>query len=325
MSNKVITSGPLMPSIINTPLDIRARVNNFDDIYNIESPFIGMIVYVINEDKYYKVKTLKPKKVGLIEIDDSLVDVCEEILQIGPQGPKGPMGPQGPEGPQGPKGDTGPQGPPGKDADAVTGNFALNTDAILSGTFSLNRMANSDIGESSSTLGLNCIASGNVSHAEGSSTTASGSCSHAEGSSTTASAGYSHAEGSGTMASGVCSHAEGRNTTSLGAFSHAEGLESKAEAQSAHAEGTGTLAKYKSQHVQGEYNMAGNYAHIIGNGRSEASRSNCHTVDWNGNAWYQGDVFVGDSNKKLVTEDVVIALQQEIIELRTLIEELKNK
>lgn len=32
------------------------------------------------------------------------------------------------------------------------------------------------------------------------------------------------------------------------------------------------------------------YAHIVGNGANDASRSNAHTLDWNGNAWYAGDV-----------------------------------
>ena len=54
------------------------------------------------------------------------------------------------------------------------------------------------------------------------------------------------------------------------------------------------------------------YAHIVGNGSRE-KRSNAHTLDWNGNAWYQGDVYVGsnsgvirdEGSKKLATEDFV--------------------
>lgn len=55
----------------------------------------------------------------------------------------------------------------------------------------------------------------------------------------------------------------------------------------------------------------GKYAHIIGNGTSDTKRSNAHTVDWEGNAWYAGDVYVGgtgqdDENaKKLATEEYV--------------------
>ena len=47
--------------------------------------------------------------------------------------------------------------------------------------------------------------------------------------------------------------------------------------------------------MQGQYNIEDrdyNYLHIIGNGTgSEPSkRSNAHTVDWDGNAWYAGEM-----------------------------------
>ena len=54
-----------------------------------------------------------------------------------------------------------------------------------------------------------------------------------------------------------------------------------------------------------------NYALMIGNGTSEDARSNAHTVDWEGNAWYQGNVYVGgegqddENTKKLATEEYV--------------------
>jgi hypothetical protein len=55
------------------------------------------------------------------------------------------------------------------------------------------------------------------------------------------------------------------------------------------------------------------YAHIVGNGTSNNSRSNAHTLDWSGNAWYSGDVYVGstsgknkdEGSKKLATEEYV--------------------
>ena len=68
--------------------------------------------------------------------------------------------------------------------------------------------------------------------------------------------------------------------------------------------------------MQGKYNIEdtnNKYAHIVGNGIGENSRSNAHTLDWNGNAWFQGDVYVGSTsgtNKdegsvKLATEEYV--------------------
>ena len=53
MSNKIISSGGFIPSSINTPLDLRTRVQSIEDIKNIESPFIGMIFYVIDEEEFY--------------------------------------------------------------------------------------------------------------------------------------------------------------------------------------------------------------------------------------------------------------------------------
>jgi hypothetical protein len=82
-----------------------------------------------------------------------------------------------------------------------------------------------------------------------------------------------------------------------------------------HAEGEGTVAKGFWQHVEGKYNIIdegkhgagidGQYLHIVGNGSGDSSRSNAHTLDWSGNGWYAGDVYVGKDNKKLATEEFV--------------------
>lgn len=139
----------------------------------------------------------------------------------------------------------------------------------------------------------NNAANGFYSHAEGSDTKASGSCSHAEGKKTTASGDYSHAEGWNTKASEQHSHAEGDSTEATGYCSHAEGSDTKASGQHSHAEGYYTLASSKYQHVQGKFNISDTtdtYAHIVGNGLDYLSRSNAHTLDWNGNAWYAGTV-----------------------------------
>jgi hypothetical protein len=115
-----------------------------------------------------------------------------------------------------------------------------------------------------------------------------------------------------TGALGWYSHTEGRKTTAKGDSAHAEGRDTIAGAGTSHAEGYGTQALSTSQHVQGKYNIADSantYAHIVGNGESASKPSNAHTLDWNGNACYAGDVYVGsaskDSGKKLATEDYV--------------------
>ena len=166
--------------------------------------------------------------------------------------------------------------------------YLIDGDAIGS-IRSLGASANDDeysIGEFAVALGFGTRASGDYSHTEGYETIASGAYSHAEGSSTTASGAYSHAEGSSTIASGMNSHAEGQDTIASGEYSH----------------------------VQGKYNIedtVNKYAHIVGNGKNEVRRSNAHTLDWNGNAWFKGDVFVGGTDQdtgssRLATENYVV-------------------
>lgn len=80
---------------------------------------------------------------------------------------------------------------------------------------------------------------------------------------------YAQAFGSGTIASGEYSHAEGRTT----------------------------IAQGNNQHVQGKYNIADTTsAHIVGNGTGRDTRSNAHTLDWQGNAWFAGDVYTGSTS-----------------------------
>ena len=168
------------------------------------------------------------------------------------------------------------------DLDYLSKNSPVGT-----GSFSLNRKADSIIGAYSFAEGYNTTASRDSSHAEGYDTTASGDSSHAEGASTKASGTASHTEGIGTKASGQESHAEGYYTTASGLF----------------------------QHVQGKYNINDGddtYVHIVGNG-SSTKLSNAHTLDWSGNAWFQGDVYTGSTSgtnkdagsKKLATEEYV--------------------
>ena len=180
-----------------------------------------------------------------------------------------------------------------------------------------NYSTNTASGQFSHAEGNGTTASNAASHAEGTVTTASGQFSHAEGRSTTASGYAAHTEGSSTAASGYASHAEGYETTASGQYSHAEGYNTTASGWYSHAEGEGTTASGGYQHVQGKYNIEDTedkYAQIIGNGTSDAARSNAHTLDWDGNAWFAGAVYVGstsgtnkdDGSKILATQEYVI-------------------
>ena len=148
------------------------------------------------------------------------------------------------------------------------------------GALSINRKANTTTGTNSVTLGTNCTASGSSAIAEGSSTTASGN--------------YSHVEGAGGTASGERSHAEGNTCVSSGSFSHAEGNQTK--------------ANRRSQHTFGEFNIEetgttttkGTYIEIVGNGTSDANRSNARTLDWSGNEVLAGGLKI-NGNQDVAT------------------------
>lgn len=161
------------------------------------------------------------------------------------------------------------------------------TDPTGTGSFSLNRKADTTVAA--------------YSFAEGYDTEASGYGSHAEGVSTVAYNEGCHAEGLSTFAIYSGSHAEGNSTVARSFYSHAEGYH--------------TIAASDNQHAQGKCNIedaAGKYAHIVGNGTLSRC-SNAHTLDWDGNGWFAGDVYVGstsgtnkdDGSKKLVTYDDV--------------------
>ena len=183
---------------------------------------------------------------------------------------------------------------------------------------SINSKAEDDdtytIGTNAFAEGYGTEASGNCSHAEGYSATASGDHSHAEGWYASASGEGSHAEGINTTASGNYSHAEGWYASASGNISHAEGINTTASGTSAHAEGSYTIALGDYSHAQGKYNISNDtYADVIGNGTSYTERSNAYTMDWNGNAWFAGDVYTkstsgknkDEGSKKLATEEYV--------------------
>lgn len=144
--------------------------------------------------------------------------------------------------------------------------------------------------------GYNTIADEVCAHAEGNGTVAKGTNSHAEGTSTEANQVGSHAEGGLTKANKEWSHAEGYSTTADGVCAHAEGNGTSALSENSHAEGMRTTAMGEAQHVQGKYNVAdARFAHIVGNG-TEGNPSNCHVLDWDGNAWFSGGIVLNSPN-----------------------------
>ena len=216
-----------------------------------------------------------------------------------------------------------------------TEELAPKQNPVFTNSISLGRKADTTIGKNSFAVGNNVQASGFGSHAEGLNTKATGSYAHTEGNGTTASGNYAHAEGNGTTASDIAahaegvetkatgrhSHAEGNGTTASGWQSHAEGSSCIASGEGSHAEGNGTTASGDYQHAQGKFNIedtANKYAHIVGNGENDSTRSNAHTLDWKGNAWFAGDVYVKgdnqDNGKKLLsTSDIYFNENGELV------------
>ena len=169
--------------------------------------------------------------------------------------------------------------------------LATKEKPVFTGNISMGRKEGSTIGGYSVAIGYDTTASGYASHSEGDNTVASGNQSHAEGERTEASGYNSHAEGYKTIASNTLSHAEGNSTTASGYASHSEGDNTVASGDYSHAEGNSTISSSENQHVQGKYNIEdkdNKYAHIVGNGSNNSTRSNAHTLDWNGNAWFAG-------------------------------------
>ena len=191
-----------------------------------------------------------------------------------------------------------------------TSNLISKENPVFTGSISLGRKEGSTIGGYSVAVGYDTEASGYASHAEGDNTVASGNQSHAEGELTEASGYNSHAEGYNTTASNTLSHAEGNSTIASGNCSHAEGDYTTASGNCSHAEGSNTTALSDYQHVQGKYNIEdaeGKYAYIVGNG-TNTSKSNAHTLDWEGNAWYAGKLSQGRTpteDKDLTTKKYV--------------------
>ena len=166
-----------------------------------------------------------------------------------------------------------------------------NTNPTGSGSFSLNRKANTTIGVNSFAEGNETTASGFYSHAEGDKTTASGENSHAEGCSDHVYSVYITAEhptnediittwkkirNGFSVAKGNNSHVEGDNSLALGEDSHAEGCKTIASGLYSHAEGFKTIASGSCSHAEGnETTASGEFSHAECNGTT-ASANHSH-------------------------------------------------
>ena len=183
---------------------------------------------------------------------------------------------------------------------------ADKADTVLTTTLSRGRKANTTVGTGSLAFGVDVEASANSAVAIGTEAKASGA--------TAVSIGYQ------TQATGYASYAEGYQTQSTNYFSHAEGSNTVASGGCSHASGYGTVANHNTQFVFGQYNIAdtstatgvenGNYIEIVGNGANNSNRSNARALDWSGNEYLAGNVYVNCgsdlSNGTMLPTDVQI-------------------
>jgi hypothetical protein len=161
-------------------------------------------------------------------------------------------------------------------------------------------------GVHSTALGNGTTASGNYSTAMGNNTAASGNYSTAMGNNTAASGYVSTAMGDLTTASGDNSTALGNGTTASGFYSTAMGRDNTASGDYSTAMGRGNTARSYSSLAIGRYNdsiatsipffwASTDPLFYIGNGASNAARSNAMVVYKNGNTDHNGYTRLGES------------------------------
>lgn len=84
----ILSSGGFQPSVKNTPLDSRTRVNLKADINSIPNPFVGMHIIVLqdednnNEMTEYVVKSLKASSLGVADAKVNEVVLVKDFLGV---------------------------------------------------------------------------------------------------------------------------------------------------------------------------------------------------------------------------------------------------
>lgn len=94
-------------------------------------------------------------------------------------------------------------------------------------------------------------------------------------------------------------HVEGYLNDVNARYSHIEGVanEVTGSVSRVHVEGWHNIVNGDNQHVAGIYNKANANAARITGGGSKSARKNIEELDWNGNVWFAGNVYVGGSSQ----------------------------
>lgn len=76
---EIIIQDSLKLSVTDKPTRHGQRIQNISELEKIQNPFIGMVIYVIEEDKFIYVKSLKDKKIGFLTTKNALADEWEYL------------------------------------------------------------------------------------------------------------------------------------------------------------------------------------------------------------------------------------------------------
>lgn len=173
--------------------------------------------------------------------------------------------------------------------------FTKNTDLMVIPGTNIGSIKIKDF--SSSTTTYSATASGMASVAFGAGCVASGNATMAVGRGTTASGGYSFAAGYQTVASGIHSIAFGNQAVASGVHSAAFGWLTKAASTDQFAYGIANIIDNSDTYIQ-----------IAGNGTSNI-RSNAYALDWNGNGYFSGEIYMNCNSDSTGGEKLVNGLE----------------
>lgn len=180
------------------------------------------------------------------------------------------------------------------DIDSAVSEKADKTDTVLNTTLSRGRTDGSSVGEGSFAFGSDVEASGELSFAEGNSTKANGAYSHVSGMYNIPDSYDGFDEWTAGTQYNVGDKVKVTNETTVNGY----------VCKTANSDSS--FMPFKWIDMQGRMN----YAEIIGNGADENHRSNARALDWEGNEYLAGDLYVRSNigsaaGSKVATLDAV--------------------
>jgi hypothetical protein len=79
IASKISVDKSVIVGRIDSPLDARTRCNNTADFPNIETPFIGMIIFTTDDRQYWVVTELQAKLIGSQMIEKYQINLLHTV------------------------------------------------------------------------------------------------------------------------------------------------------------------------------------------------------------------------------------------------------